>query len=136
MSLRGYSSTCLSSGRDSLTPCTAEPLVQLIISCHGNLISPACKKMADTKNKDESQRRFDFTHWYYCSLWWRQYLYWQSHLARSQPASNQPLYPPPFYPPQVVGGAGGPSITLQLRFTTGEDCISSLSVQLCKGTET
>lgn len=25
---------------DSLTPCTAEPLVQLIIGCHRNLISP------------------------------------------------------------------------------------------------
>ena len=91
--------------------------------------------MADTKNNAEPQR-FDFTHWYYYSLWWRQYLYWQSHLARSQPASNQPLYPSPFYPPQVVGGAGGPAITLQLRFTTGEDCISSLSMQLCKGTGT
>ena len=81
--------------------------------------------MADNNN---NKQKFDLSHWYYCSLWWRDYLYWQSHLAKSPQATNQPIYTPPFHPfqpqVQVVGGARGPSFTVQIRLTTGKvSCI-------------
>ncbi|XP_011407619.1 PREDICTED: protein FAM8A1-like [Amphimedon queenslandica] len=79
--------------------------------------------MADHTAKD-SKPKFDMSHWYYCSLWWRNYLYWQSHLANSPQATTQPVYTPPFHPfqpppVQVVGGARGPSFTVHIRLTTG-----------------
>lgn len=69
------------------------------------------------RNKDRlpnsSRKQLDIPNWYYCSLWWKQYLFWQYYF------NNSPNTVPPYNYQPYSYTTPRPGITVQIRLTNG-----------------